>query len=371
MIQRVEIENFKSIRYAKVDLSPINVLIGANGAGKSNFIEFFKLLNQIYQQDLQIYVARNSGADNFLYFGRKQSKFLSGNIFFENKNKQVTNCYKFQLMPDATNTLFLQEEQSGYNLNAEKEGLPEKWDNKTYIGQSRILFESTIKNSNSFRDKYLRDYLEGFRVYHFHDTSFTAPAKQFSRLHDNVFLREDGSNLAAFLYRLQKKEPFAFQLIEATIRSIAPFFKSFDLSPDHLNEDAIELKWLEVGSDMYLNAHNLSDGTLRMICLITLLLQPKLPETIIIDEPELGLHPFAINKLAGLIKSAAQKDCQIIFSTQSVGLIDNFEPEDIIVTDREDKQSVFQRLNSDDLRDWLEAYSLGELWNKNLIGGRL
>ncbi len=370
MIQRVEIENFKSIREASVELRPINILIGANGAGKSNFIGFFKLLNQLYQQNLQTYVIQNGRADNFLYFGRKQSKSLIGSIFFENKNKQVTNCYKFRLVPDVTNTLFLQEEQSGYNLNAEKDSLPEMWHNNAYVGESRVLLESTIKNSTAFRDKYLRDYLDGFRVYHFHDTSFAAPVKQFSRLHDNSFLREDGSNLAAFLYLLQEKAPSSFRLIEVTIKSVAPFFKSFDLAPSKLNEDQIELKWYETGSDMYLNAHNLSDGTLRMICLITLLLQPELPETIIIDEPELGLHPFAINKLAGLIKSAAQKGCQIILSTQSVGLIDNFEPEDIIVADREDKQSVFRRLNSDDLRDWLESYGLGELWIKNIIGGR-
>jgi predicted ATPase len=84
----------------------------------------------------------------------------------------------------------------------------------------------------------------------------------------------------------------------------------------------------------------------------------------------LGLHPFAINKLAAMMKQAAVKGSQVIVSTQSVGLIDNFEPEDIITVDREDNQSVFRRLDSENLKDWLEDYTLGELWNKNVIGAR-
>ncbi|MDJ1473461.1 AAA family ATPase [Xanthocytophaga flava] len=257
---------------------------------------------------------------------------------------------------------------TGYNRDFNKRF--ENWDYQDHTNHSGNLLESSIQKSTSYRDKYLRDYFNGFKIYHFHDTGFNSPMKQFARLHDNEFLREDGSNLAAFLYFLQKKKESSFQMIEATIRSIAPFFKSFDLTPNRLNEDTIELKWIEEGSDMYLNAHNLSDGTLRMICLTTLLLQPDLPKTIILDEPELGLHPVAINKLAGLLKKAAEKGSQIIVSTQSVGLIDNFEPEDIIVTDRENQQSVFKRLSTEELKDWLDEYSLGELWNKNIIGGR-
>ncbi|HEX8249162.1 MAG TPA: AAA family ATPase, partial [Pyrinomonadaceae bacterium] len=161
-----------------------------------------------------------------------------------------------------------------------------------------------------------------------------------------------------------------FRNIAYQIRSVAPFFDRFDLAPDRLNEDQIELRWLEKGSDAYFNAYDLSDGTLRFIALTTLLLQPDLPKTIIIDEPELGLHPFAINKLAAMMKQAAAKGSQVIVSTQSVNLVDNFEPEDVIAVDREDNQSVFKRLNSEELKEWLEDYTLGDLWNKNLIGAR-
>jgi predicted ATPase len=92
-------------------------------------------------------------------------------------------------------------------------------------------------------------------------------------------------------------------------------------------------------------------------------------ETIIIDEPELGLHPYAITVLAGLLKSAS-KEKQIIVSTQSVDLLSEFSPEDVIVVDRNGNKSILSRLDSSTLQDWLEEYSLGELWKKNLLGGR-
>jgi len=364
MIHRIEIENFKSIQKAEVLLKPINILIGANGVGKSNFIGFFKLLNQIYKQNLQLYTAQNGTANNLLYFDRKSSPFLRGTIIFNNNIGNIVNRYDFTLAPNIENNFFFQSESSGFNKGTNEK---ENWHTETV---NTPVLESKSIFSQRLVSKYVQQHLSSFRVYHFHDTSTNAPVKQTAPLEDNEFLRDDGSNLAAFLYLLQEKYPSSFQLIEATIRSIAPFFKGFDLAPSRLNKNQIELKWIEVDSDMYLNAHNLSDGTLRMICLTTLLLQPNLPKTIIIDEPELGLHPMAVNKLAGLLKGAAEKSCQVIVSTQSVGLIDNFEPEDIIVTDRADQQSVFKRLHSEELKDWLDEYSLGELWNKNIIGGR-
>ena len=153
------------------------------------------------------------------------------------------------------------------------------------------------------------------------------------------------------------------------VRSVAPYFEKFNLNPDRLNPDKIRLEWKEKGSEAYFNAKHLSDGTLRFIALATLLLQPEAPQVIIIDEPELGLHPFAINKLAGLIKKASA-NTQIIISTQSVNLVDNFEPEDIITVDREDGQSVCHRQSSETLKDSLADYSISDLWNKNVIGGR-
>ena len=209
------------------------------------------------------------------------------------------------------------------------------------------------------------------KIFHFHDTGENSPLKSSCQVDDNKFLRENGKNLSAFLYFLQEKHPKNFDRIQKTIKSIAPYFERFELSPDRLNENMIRLEWKEINQpESYFNASHLSDGTLRFIALVTLLLQPNLPEVIIIDEPELGLHPFAINILCGLIRKASTKS-QIIISTQSVNFVDNFEPEEIITVDRIDNESVFSRLKSEDLENWLsDYYTIGDLWQKNVIKGQ-
>jgi predicted ATPase len=368
MIEHIKIENFKSIRKLDLELKPINILIGANGAGKSNFVSFFKLVNQIYEQNLQKYIGENF--DKFLYFGRKKSKHVFGLIDFNNEF-----AFSFALEPEiSSNQAFISHLQFVEN--------PYNQDKK--YNMWRILFESSghARESGTNRKiispegveypsyQILNHYLDSFNIYHFHDTGNSSPLKQINKLDDNDYLRENGENLAAFLYYLQEKHSKDFKNIESQIRSVAPFFERFNLRPRKLHEEEIRLRWIEKGSDDYFDAYDLSDGTLRFMALTTLLLQPDLPKTIIIDEPELGLHPFAINKLAAMMKQASAKGSQVIVSTQSVNLIDNFEPEDIITVDREDDQSVFRRLNSEDLKDWLEEYTLGDLWNKNIIGAR-
>lgn len=354
MITRIEIENFKSIQKADLELRPINVLIGANGAGKSNFINFFKLLNKIYEQQLQNYVAEQDGAENVLYKGLQNSQHLLSRIYFNG-----TNGYAFKLLPTEQNRLYFSAETVAFNKG-------KSWHSES-LGSGQE--ETKLDTKKSAIGKYVKKYLASFKIFHFHDTSKTAKIKGTSNVNDNYFLREDAGNLASFLYFLQEKHPKSFKKIEMTVRSVAPFFEKFDLKPNNINPESIRLEWKEKDSDMYLNASHLSDGTLRFIALATLLMQPEPPSIIIIDEPELGLHPFAINKLAGLIHNASAQS-QVIISTQSVGLVDNFEPEDIIVVDRKNKQSVFERQDSENLQRWLENYSIGDLWLKNVIGGR-
>jgi predicted ATPase len=359
-ILSIKIKNFKSIRETNdIEIKPINILIGPNGAGKSNFISFFKFLNRLYEQQLQLYINQNGRAENFLYFGRKVSDFLYGKIVFDNEWK---NEYEFKMVPDQFDNLIFEEEWSNVTNPYTKERTGLKINNQS--GN----FESYIREDQNFRSEYLRELFLRFKIYHFHDTSFNSKMKGPSNISDNVYLHEDASNLASFLFKIQEVYPKDFYLITKTVQSIAPFFQEFFLKPDEFNPNQIFLRWKEKGSDNIFSAHNLSDGTLRMICLITLLLQPNLPDTIIIDEPELGLHPYAIHKLSALLKSASKKS-QIIISTQSVSLVNEFDVEDIIVVDRENNQSVFKRLNKQDLSSWLEDYSLSDLWIKNIIGG--
>ncbi len=357
-IYSVKIQNFKSIRETnEILLKPINVLIGANGSGKSNFINFFKLLNKLFEHQIQLHINRNGRAENYLYFGIKGSEFLAGKIVLDNESR---NEYSFKMVPDQSGSLIFSEE---YNANQTPDG-----DYNRVLISSGGNLESNLTKDSNLENHQLITQFNSFRIFHFHDTGFNSKIKQPSETNDYAGLHEDGSNLASFLFRLQETNPQHFRIITKVIQSIAPFFHEFYLVPDEINPQQIFLRWKERGSDKLFTAHNLSDGTLRMICLSTLLLQPQLPSTIIIDEPELGLHPFAVQKLAAMIKSAACKS-QLIISTQSINLVDQFTADDIIIVERSDSQSIFNRLSEASLTSWREEYALGELWSKNILGG--
>ena len=349
MLNRVVIDGYKSIRHIDLELKPINILIGSNGVGKTNFISFFKLINIIYEQRLHNYTMQNS-AERLFYYGQKHTKELKGYLEFGD------NAYGVTLQARDNGSLFIADESSYYQSRP----------NHVFN-----IDESQIKDSTTYRDKWLREYLQSYKIFHFHDTSKDAPLRSSANVNDNRYLKTDGSNLPAFLYMLQEKYPKTLKRIELTVRSVMPYFGNFSLAPSRLDEGQINLQWSDMEySEKYFDAKDLSDGSIRFIALATLLLQPTLPKVIIIDEPELGLHPTAIVKLAGMIKSVADRDCQVIISTQSVNLINNFDADEIITADHKDKQSSFSRLDSNALQGWLDDYSLGDLWTKSVINGQ-
>lgn len=356
-IYQLTLRGYKSIRELEdFDLRNLNILIGANGAGKSNFIGFFRLVNAMYQQQLQLYVQKQGGPDALLYFGRKETESIQAEIYFKR------NGYRFNLSPTNDNRLIFENEYSWFG------GYWYPSNSSALLGQGHE--ESQLKNAKDIYSPYVRRALESWRVYHFHDTSESAKVKQKHASNDNLQFKTDAANLAAYLRKLYEEYPDEYQRIVETIRLALPSFADFVHRPG--DAEYIELEWIQVGHpDTPLKAHMLSDGSLRFICLATLLLQPVelLPDTILIDEPELGLHPYAIVVLADIIKQVAEEK-QLIISTQSVELINEFSPEDIIVADQEDDASVFKRLSREALDSWLEEYTLGELWKQNVFGGR-
>jgi predicted ATPase len=289
---------------------------------------------------------------------------MGGRIEFDSGN-----AYEIELKPDSEDSFYFAKEIAAFYPYAKWHEckIEESGYKETKIDELRWLHKKTSGNY-SIPD-YVKKALLGFEVYHFHDTGISSPLKQTCDINDNRLLKRDGSNIAAILYFLKEHEPIIFRKIEGIIRQVAPFFDSFVLEPLRATKETIRLEWKEKGSDDYFNADQLSDGTLRMVALVTLLMQPNLPSTIIIDEPELGLHPAAIQILAGLIRKVSFKS-QVIISTQSVTLINQFTTDDLIVVEREGSRSIFKRFSEEEIESWLESYSLGELWEKNIIGGR-
>jgi predicted ATPase len=353
-LSKIKLKGYKSIKCCDLEIKELNILIGPNGAGKSNFISFFKLIQQMLEGNLQRFIGKNGGPDTFLYFGRKTTEQIDAEIYFGN------NGYKFSLEPTADNRMMFIRESFWWNVKGD-------WP----VGSGH--FESQVDNEKKRTRIY--DYtvpvIRKWQVYHFHDTSESALVKQPHSIGDNEYLRPDARNLAAFLFRLKSHHKDDYEQIVKTIRLVAPFFGDFRLRKGVDNPEQIELEWAELGKDEPFKAHHLSDGTLRFICLATVFLQPEefRPEMILVDEPELGLHPYAIRILASLIRSAS-KDKQVIVSTQSVTLLNEFDPRDLIIADRKDRTTVLHRLEDEKLTEWLKDYTLGELWEKNILGGR-
>ena len=345
-IDWITVEGFRSIaRLEQLPLKPINVLIGANGSGKSNLIQVFALLRALFLKRLDEYVGRSGGANRNLHFGSKATKEICIEISFGSGKE--THHARFE--PTEADKLVLRSESM------------------------KAPAEDRVRERDVGKDpaEVIQERLDRWRVYHFHDTGRGAPLLRTAQLHDNKFLREDGENLAAFLYYLKQKEQTSYRRIQQTFRLVAPFFEDFILEPQTLNEQMIRLEWRHRTSDAHFDISTFSDGSLRFLALTTLLLQPARlrPSVILLDEPELGLHPYAITLLCSLISSVAT-ETQVVLATQSPFLVDHFEPEDVVVVDRVEGRSEFRRLSTEDLKDWLEDYSLGDLWLMNDLGGR-
>jgi len=365
LLENIFIKGYKSFRELELPLAPVNVLIGANGSGKSNFISLFKMLHRMMNGELQLHIAQSGGADQVLHYGRKGTEELILRLWFL-RNDTLANGYECHLKP-AEDRLVVTYEATYFH---DRTRYPKPYQDLTHWGvYEESLLPQWAKGGGVSR--YVYDALQSWQLYHFHDTSETTRMKQMGDMYQNQRLLPDAGNLAAYLYLLHEKHPQHYQTIVETIRLAAPFFGDFLLRPNPFNPEKIRLEWRERGSDLVFGPNALSDGTLRFICLTTLFLQPQenLPATIVLDEPELGLHPYAIKLLAEMVYSAAAHT-QVILATQSVPLVNQFSPQDILVVDRVEGISTIRRLEPAEIEHWLDDYGLGDLWEKNILGGR-
>ncbi len=363
----ITIRGFKSIAsIERLELRPVNVVIGANGSGKSNFLGAFEFLHAVGEAGLRNYVTAAGGAEKILHFGSKVTERVDLRLFFRREGFLGGGLiYSLILASTGDDGLFPAGElayMSSSPLDVEVRPFETR-------GSGREAGISEPQG-NTFAIL-VRDLLRTWRVYHLNDTTSSSPLRRTGKVDDNRFLRSDASNLASFLYYLRARHEASYRSIVQEVRRVAPFFRDFVLDPLQLKPDDIKLEWRHKESDQTFGASSLSDGTLRFIALATLFLQPEIhrPSVILIDEPELGLHPYALSVLAAMVRQASETS-QVILSTQSPTLLDYFAPEDVLVADRINGATTLERLDAERLAKWLEDYSLGQLWEKNEIGGR-
>ena len=365
MLKKIRVAGWKSIKDQTVDLTPLTVVIGANGAGKSNLLSLFKLLNAMFATTpgFRNYVGQSGFADSLLHYGTRQTSIAEMELTFSTHNGETT--YFARWAAAAGGTLIFTEERVAFL----REGLSKAGVVDLGAGHSETNLLRSAEEKNQTAVVALR-LLRSCRLFHFHDTSDNSAARKPCYVEANRFLYPDAGNLAAMLYLVREQYPTAYRRITATVRQMVPDFDGFVLEPSKLNEKQILLNWTHKGREYEFGPHQLSDGSLRFIALATLLLQPeeKLPLLIALDEPELGLHPSALEVLSGMAK-AASLHSQLVFATQSSVFLDHFEPENIVVVTSRSGTSEFQRLDAEKLESWRVDYTLGEIWEKNIVGG--
>ena len=387
-LREIEIAGYRSFKQARVPLRAMNLLLGGNSAGKSNLLSVFTLLYEASEGRLQEYVARQGGASRILRHGAKTTSRIELRLHFDYQSEEAGPpqdlTYSLELTATEGDRLMVSKESMGGHAPEGKprtRELPGKlWRPELVLANPELdlgmlLQQMVDPDKLPVADwaKSIRQYLTTCRVYHINDTSPLARVRQTAEVADNRFLRQDGSNLPAMLYLLLLRHRAHYNRIVSTLQLMMPQLHDFILEPERLNPSSIQLRFRERGSDRDLYVSQLSDGMLRFACLSTLLLQPELPPLLLIDEPELGLHPAAIELLCALLSSAAQKT-QVLVATQSVLMVDGQEdPENILVTERDPSGATLaRRLDATALQSWLQEYSLGDLWLKNVpgFGGR-
>ena len=370
-IESVHIRGFRSLANVEVnDIPKAAVFIGANGSGKSNFIRFFEMMSwMLRSRKLAEFVEKQGGADDQLFGGNRVTPRIEAEIRM--RTDAGRNDYKFSLSHAHPDRFFFSEEQFRFNRDA-RQG-EARWDPLGSAHEEARIVEAAQavgpQDFNPTTASVIVNLLRECSVYQFHDTSDSSNFKKRCDIEDNIRLRSDGGNLAAILHRLEREDIKRFELINKQISRILPVFDRFEIEESY---GKVLLRWKGKEKSKTFGAHLTSDGSLRFFALATLLNLPSgmLPDILLLDEPELGLHPAAVSLVGGMIKSLAV-DRQIIIATQSPLLVDSFGLDEIFVLELQEGRTKFRKLKPDDYQAWLDdSFTPGELWQKNLLGGR-
>lgn len=363
-LEKVVIKGYKSIGFdnpVTLSLGSVNLLLGANGAGKSNIVSFFKMLNYMMSKSFARYVEMVGTANSLLHYGSKRTPGMEGTLTFTDGESE--DIYHFRLSNAAPDRLIVTEESIRWHRQGEDEPYE--------VILDPVFKESALVDCPDSVAKSIYRMLSNCKVYQFHDSSAAGSLRQACPVETSDYLQAHGNNLPSFLYFLRENHKDSYDRIVSYVKDVVPQFEDFYLEPVG---STISLRWIDnSATDYVFNAHQFSDGSIRFIALATLLLQSKetKPNVIILDEPELGLHPYAVAQLAQMVKDAAIHS-QIIIASQSKDLLDCFDIGNVSVVEMDEKGqcTTVKTLDESDYKLWLERYAISELWDKNIIGGR-
>ena len=368
-IESLHVKGFRSLADVEINEMPrAAVLIGANGSGKSNLVRFFEMMNwMIGARRLDEFIQRRGGADDQLFGGTKTSPRMEAELAIRTESGR--NNYRFALGHAHPDRFMFMDE--AFRFTRDGLGSDAPWQ-PIGSGHTEAKIVNAAQSVASVEiDKEMAGVLVHLLrrcvVYQFHDTSYDSSLKKKWESEDNNDLRSDGGNLAAVLLRLEQMNFDRFEAICDSIRRVLPIFDRFWIKEEY---GKVLLRWKAKGMDKTIGAHLTSDGSLRLFALATLLNLPPemLPDVLILDGPELGLHPDAVALVGDMIKVLAE-DRQVIVATQSPLLVDQFALDEILVLELRDRRTEIHRCNEIEYRDWLKEYTTGELWQKNVIGG--
>ena len=368
-IDRIRITGFRSLADVEAKLPRLAVLIGANGSGKSNFIRFFELMHCMASRRLGEFVVRQGGADDQLFGGSKRTSRINATVTAATGNTRVE--YEFSLRRAHPDNLVVTKEL--FRKAGPLSGIPLEFSADAFsrprfeakLGEFR--YAARVSNRDSMGAAFAT-ILQRMHVFQFHDTSDSSRLKQRWDAEDNNMLRGDAANIAAILLRLERDHWHRFDRVSRHIRRILPVFDRFQIEESY---GKVMLRWKTRGTDKTFGPHLTSDGSLRFFALVTLLNLPSemLPAVLLIDEPELGLHPVAMELIAHMIMRVAN-DCQVILATQSPYLVNCFGLDQTVVLDILSDRTEIHALTKNDYERRLQEYSPADLWHKNLLGGR-
>ncbi|OQY54633.1 MAG: chromosome segregation protein SMC [Candidatus Parabeggiatoa sp. nov. 2] len=406
MISKITLENFFSFRHpTTIELNPdINILVGINGSGKSNFLKAIHLLQEsIIGNGLEtVFLKEWSGFNAVINFNQQQQDYIKLSFEFDkNVIKNVMQkggypfpnnpIYEISIFPAGMTSYYLKEKLYTSGIKPDdNDFIYMEMDNAQGVISTReggkvgiqrypqennqLNFRSTepvlrqISDPDRFYPLFtLKRALEALSVYYYFDTSINSSIRQPAGYGTETKLLPDGQNLMTILNNTKNNHPFNYEKIEEAIRKINPYFK--------------DINFAFLGSKLYLvlrekylsrsvSIEHISDGTLRYLLLLSILFNPERGYLVCIDEPETRLHPDMINTIAQAMKQTSNST-QLIIATHSPLLLNSFEIDDILIFEKnQDNETKVVVKSPDEFDEWSEDYLAGQAWLQGLIGGK-